>query len=68
MHETECIIWKIQRGLHTAEDDSTFRKINKCNVCEMWFLRKMMKIPWTDKVCDKDALSRAQVKRKLLND
>jgi len=36
--------------------------------CEMWFLKKMMKIPWTDKVCSKDVLSRAQVKRKLMKD
>ena len=35
---------------------------------EMWFLRKMMKIPWTDTVCNEDVLSRAQVKRKLMND
>ena len=36
--------------------------------CEMWFLRKMMKIPWTDRVCNEDVLSRAQVKRKLMDD
>ena len=36
--------------------------------CEMWFLRKMMKIPWTDKVCNEGVLSRAQVKRKLMKD
>ena len=28
----------------------------------------MMKIPWTDKVCNEDVLSRAQVKRKLMKD
>ena len=36
--------------------------------CEMWFLKNMMKIPRTDKVCNGDALSRAQVKRKLIKD
>ena len=36
--------------------------------CEMWFLRKMMTIPWTDKVCIEDILRRAQVKRKLMKD
>ena len=36
--------------------------------CEMWFLRKMMKILWTDKVCNEDVLSRAQVKRRLMKD
>ena len=28
----------------------------------------MMRIPWTDKVCNEDVLSRAQVKRKLMYD
>jgi len=36
--------------------------------CEMWFLRKMMKIPWTDKVSNEDVLNRTQVKRKLVKD
>ena len=36
--------------------------------CEMWFLRKMMKIPWTDRVCNEEVLSRAHVKRKMIND
>ena len=36
--------------------------------CEMWFFRKMMKIPWSNKVCNEDVFSRAQVKRKLMND
>ena len=31
-------------------------------------LRKMMKIPWTDKVCNEDVLCRAKVKRKLMKD
>ena len=34
--------------------------------CEMWFLRKVMKIPWTD--INEEVLSRAQVKRKLMDD
>ena len=36
--------------------------------CEMWFLRRMMRIQWTDKVSNEDVLSRAQVKRKLMNE
>ena len=36
--------------------------------CEVWFFRKMMKILWTDKVCNEDVLSRAQMKRKLMKD
>ena len=29
---------------------------------------KMMKIPWTDKICNEDVLSRAQVKRHLMKE
>jgi hypothetical protein len=35
--------------------------------CEMWFLRRMMKISWTEKVCNEDVLTRAEVKRKLMS-
>ena len=34
----------------------------------MWFLRRMMKIPWTDKVSNDDVLSRANGNRKLLRE
>ncbi|XP_071959530.1 uncharacterized protein [Antedon mediterranea] len=34
--------------------------------CEMWFLRRMMRIPWTDRVSNEDVLIRAGVCRKLL--
>ena len=33
--------------------------------CEMLFLRRMMKIPWTDKVSDEEVLRRAGVQRKF---
>eukprot|EP00795_Rhopilema_esculentum_P010184 gene10184-biopygen12799 len=36
--------------------------------CEMWFLRKMMRIPWTDKVSNEEVLARAGVNRRLIND
>eukprot|EP00795_Rhopilema_esculentum_P010183 gene10183-biopygen12798 len=34
----------------------------------MWFLRKMMRIPWTDKVSNEEVLARAGVNRRLIND
>jgi len=36
--------------------------------CEVWFLRKMMKIPWTDRVTNEEVFSRAGVDRKLMQD
>eukprot|EP00795_Rhopilema_esculentum_P010718 gene10718-biopygen13199 len=36
--------------------------------CEMWFLRKMMRIPWTDKVSNEEVLARAGVSRRLIKD
>ena len=34
----------------------------------MWFLRKMMKIPWTDKVSNEEVLTRAGVQRKVIRE
>ena len=34
--------------------------------CEMWFLRQVMRIPWTDKVRNEEALKRAETGRKLI--
>ena len=34
--------------------------------CELWFLRKMMRIPWTEKVSNDRVLERAAVDRELL--
>ena len=31
----------------------------------MWFLRRIMKIPWTDKISNEDVLRRAGVQRKM---
>ena len=36
--------------------------------CEMWFLRKMMRIPWTDKVSNEEVLTSAGVNRRLIKD
>ena len=34
--------------------------------CEIWFLRRMMRIPWTDKVRNEEVLKRAGTGRKLI--
>ena len=36
--------------------------------CEMWFLRRMMRIPWTDKLTNEEVLQRAVVERKLVGE
>ena len=34
----------------------------------MWFLRRMMRIPWTDKLTNEVVLQRAGVERKLIGE
>ena len=36
--------------------------------CEMWFLRRMLRIPWADKVTNEEVLQRAAVERKLIGE
>ena len=36
--------------------------------CEMWFIRQMMKIKWTDRVSNEEVLRRATVNQKLLSE
>ena len=36
--------------------------------CEMWLLRQMLKIKWSDRVSNKEVLRKANVKQKLLHD
>ena len=36
--------------------------------CEMWFLRRMMKTPWTDRVSNEEVLTRAGVQRKMIRE
>jgi len=40
---------------------------NKLEAAEMWFLRKMQRIPWTDRVTNEEVLKRAGTKRTLLS-
>ena len=34
----------------------------------MWFLRRMMRIPWADKLTNEEVLQRAGVERKLIGE
>ena len=36
--------------------------------CEIWFLSRMMRIPWTDKLTNEEVLQRAGVSRKLIGE
>jgi len=40
---------------------------NKLEAAEMWFLRKMQRIPWTDRVTNEEVLKRAGTKKTLLS-
>ena len=43
--------------------------LRKClESCELWFLRRMMRIPWTDKLTNEEVLQRAGVERKLIGE
>ena len=66
MNDFETVFTQI-RGSKKGHLISIFNNSTKV-IGEMWFLRKKMKMPWTDKVCNEDVLSRAQVKRKLMKD
>ena len=39
---------------------------NKINAAEMWFYRRMLKIPWTARVTNEEVLRRVNQKRSLL--
>ena len=36
--------------------------------CKMWFLRRMMKIPWTDRVSNEEVLTHDVVQRKMIRE
>ena len=61
----ECYVWSV---LLYGCDAWT---INICmekriEAVEMWFLRRMIRIPWTDRVSNEEVLKRAKVKRQLM--
>ena len=60
-----CYIWSILvYGCETWSISSVMQK--RLEATEMWFLRRMLKISWTDKISNERVLTIANVKRKLL--
>ncbi|XP_072386768.1 putative uncharacterized transposon-derived protein F52C9.6 isoform X1 [Diabrotica undecimpunctata] len=60
----KCYIWSILLyGMETWTLKKT--SINKLEAFEMWSLRRMMRIPWVDRVRNDDVLKRAGVEREL---
>ena len=52
-----CQTWKIKKDLR-----------NKIDAAEIWFLRRMLWISWTDKVTNEEMLRRSGMKRELMGD
>ena len=50
-----CEAWTIRKDLR-----------RKLDAAEMWFIRRMLRIPWTDKVTNEEMLRRAGLKRALM--
>ena len=60
-----CYIYPVlMYGSEAWSITSDMRK--RLESCEMWFLRRMMRIPWTDRVTNEEVLRRAGVERKLI--
>ena len=53
-------------GSEACSITSDLRK--RLESCEMWFLRRMMRISWTDKLTNEEVLQRAGVERKLIGE
>ena len=63
----DCYVYPLL--MHGSESWSITSDIKRrLESCKIWFLRKLLKILSTDKECNEDVLSRAQGKRKLMND
>ena len=61
----KCYVYPVLLyGSETWSITSDMRK--HLESCEMWFLRWMMRIPWTDKVRNEEVLKRAGTGRKLI--
>ena len=61
-----CYIWSIL--LYGCETWTISGKMQKrLEATEMWYLRRMLKIPWVDRVTNEEVLTRANTKRKLMN-
>ena len=65
MRVLNCYVYPVLLyGSETWSITSHMRK--HLESCEMWFLRRMIRIPWTDKVRNEEALKRAGTGRKLI--
>lgn len=62
----KCYVWPVL--LYGSETWSMKTKsMNRLEAVEMWTLRRMLRIPWTDRVTNAEVLERAEVDRELLN-
>ena len=61
-----CIHPVLLYGSEAWTITSDLRK--RLDSCEMWFLRRMIRIPWTDKSTNEEVLQRAGVERKLIGE
>ena len=65
MSVLDCYVYPVLLyGSKTWSITSDMRK--HLEICEMWFLRQMMRIPWTDKVRNEEVLQRAGTGMKLI--
>jgi hypothetical protein len=61
----KCYIWStLTYGCETWTISKASQE--KLEAAEMWFLRRMMKIPWTDKVSNEEVLIRTDTERLLM--
>ena len=63
----KCYVWSTL--LYCTETWTISSAMMKMlNAAEMWFFRRMLKIPWSDKVTNEEVLRRAHSEKALLNE
>ena len=66
MRLLKCYVWStLLYGCESWTISQTMEK--KIMAAEMWFLRRMMRIKWTDRITNKEVLRRAHTERDLIN-
>ena len=61
----KCYVWSVL--LYGSETGTLDRKLKKrLDAAEMWFLRRMLRVPWTARMSNERVLERAGVGRQLL--
>lgn len=61
-----CYVWPVL--LYGSETWSLkVKSLNRIEAFEMWTLRRLLRIPWTDHLTNQEVLRRAGVERQLLN-